>query len=142
MVPASNVEGDEVCWTIEVRRSDDPSLGTRQVRVFHYGELVDNRWIREWTYPENGDEYEEVFYVPVSAEELTTRDINIPREGQGSNVGLWIVITDTHENGQMPYVDLFYIITPMIEGNQIDGSVPVERHQYDAVFAYQENLIG
>ena len=139
-MPTATIENDDVCWTIEVRRSDDPDLGYRQVRVFHYGAVVENRWVREWTYPEYGDDYEEYFYVSVTEEELHARDANIPREGQGSNVGLWIRITDTMENGAMPVVDLYYIITATED--PMDGAVPAEQHTYDVLFAYEENLIG
>lgn len=141
-MPMASIENDDVCWTIEVRRSDDPDCGHRQVRIFHYGELVDNRWVREWIYPENTDDYEEVFYVPVTAEELRPEDANIPREGQGSNVGLWIRITEPVLNGQMPIVDLYYIVTPTYTGDPVEGAVPAEQHRYDVVFAYEENLIG
>ena len=139
-MPAANIEGDDVCWTIEIRRSDELLYGRRQVRVFHYGQLIDNHAVRAWTYPENGDDYEEQFYVPVSAEELRETDANIPREGQGSNVGLWIFITENARNGEMPLVDLFYIVTPT--QNPLDGAIAAERSQYDVLFAYEENLIG
>ena len=33
-------------------------------------------------------------------------------------------------------------INPDVEGNQIDGSIPVERHRYEVVFPYEETLVG
>jgi hypothetical protein len=140
-MPFTSLEGDiaETKWVIEMRNTDDPSYGRRQVRVFHYGQLIENRWTYDWVYPENTQQYDEEFYISITPDQLyEMEDADIPREDRGGNVGLWIRVTESMENGMSPFVDVYYITN----GNDDEDWVYVQRFEYDVLFAYEEELVG
>ena len=136
----------EVPWTIELRRCEDSSLGRRQVRVFHYGELVDNRWIREWEYPQNTEDTVEEFYICVTPDQLLEEeDTDIPREDRGGNVGLLIAVTEPFDNGGMPYVDLYYITQRHHVADDADEEEEMQTVlscDYEVRFAYLQEFVG
>ena len=141
--PVSNdeLDGDlaETKWVVEVKTSDDPTCGRRRVRVFHYGQLVENRWTYDWVYPENTGPGEEEFYISITPDQIfTPEDDDVPCEDRGGNVGLWIKITDAFDNGASPTIDMYYVGN---EANQ-DQWICVPRYHYDVLFATEQEIVG
>lgn len=127
----------ETKWVVEFRRSPDPDCGRRQMRVFHYGVLVENRWTCEWIDPEETLDDSEEFYISVTPDQLLlTEDADIPREDRGGNVGLWVWITDSRENGVPPIVDMYYINNP----NNNEEDEYVSRQDYEVLFAAEQDI--
>lgn len=144
-IPQPTHEGyfTETKWVIELRRSSDPTCGRRQVRVFHYGELIDNRWIRDWEYPQNSYDDEEEFYICVTPDQLyEPEDDHIPREDRGGNVGLWIKVIDSVSP---PHVDLYYTTSRRyVADDSSDGEEfeTVTQYEYETLFATEYDAIG
>lgn len=141
--PVPIIEGDlaNTKWVIEFRNNPNPDWGRRQVRVFHYGEVVENPWTYDWVDPEDTTDDNEEFYIRVAPDQLLLdEDADIPREDRGGNVGLWIWITESRENGVVPIVDVYYI------GNPNNGDeVPthhIPRYEYDVLFASEQEIVG